>query len=63
MYRIQGESKKMIDYYLKSFKILYSKYGLEFLNTQIAYTNLKLAYSEWNPDGDFKQWLEEKMEE
>ena len=63
VYKSQGESKKMFDYFLKSFRILYSKYGLEFQKTQNAYMNLKLAYAERNPDGDFMQWLVEKIKE
>lgn len=32
-------------------------------NTQIAYENLEGIYTEYNPEGDFEKWLEEKMKE
>lgn len=37
--------------------------GKKHPNTQIVHKNVKIAYSEWNPDGDFEQWLEEKMKQ
>ena len=63
LYKSQGEHKKMFDYYLKAFKVFGSKLGLEHLHTQIVYDNLKTAYTEWNPEGNFEQWLDEKIKE
>ncbi len=36
---------------------------MNYPNTQIVYKNFELAYMGYNPEGDFKQWLEEKMKE
>ena len=36
---------------------------MNYPNTQIVYKNFELAYMEYNPEGNFEQWLEEKMKE
>ncbi len=55
------EYEKGLDYYFKAYKIFISKLGLSHESTQIVYENMELAFKEWNPEGDFKQWIEEKM--
>jgi len=30
---------------------------------EIVYENMKKIYNEWNPEGNFEQWLEEQMKE
>ena len=63
VYAIQGKSTIALDYYLKAYRILFLKFGLQYPHTQLVYENIKRAYLEWNPKGNFKQWLEEKMQE
>ena len=50
-------------YYYKAYKNVVSKFGLNNSDAQIVYKNLELTYKDYNPEGDFKQWLEEKMKE
>ncbi len=63
VYARQGEYKIALIYYLKAYKISASKLGIQHPNTQIVYENMEIVYSEWNPEGNFKQWLEEEMKE
>ena len=63
MYRRQRDNKKALLYYLKAFKVLRFKFGVDHSNTQIVHENMEFAYSEWNPHGDFEQWLEKKIKE
>ena len=39
------------------------KFGLNYSNTQLAYRNMKMIYTNWNPKGIFEEWLEGKMRE
>ena len=52
-----------LEFYLKAYKIFVFRFGLYYMDTQAAYVNMKNVYSQWNPEGDFEQWLEEKMKE
>ena len=63
VYTSQKEYKKAVSYYLKAYKILVCRLGLNHPNTQIVYKNMQAAYSDWNSEGDFEQWLEEQMKE
>ena len=63
MYERQEKFKIALDYYLKAYQILALKFGLQHPHTQFVYENIKAAYLEWNPEGNFNQWLEEKMQE
>ncbi len=63
IYLKQEKYKSALEYLLKSYKILEFKLGLNHQNTQIVYENMKIAYCEWNPEGNFEQWLDEKMKE
>ena len=62
VYKRQGD-KKALSYYLKAFKVLAFKLGVDHSDTQIVYGNMEIAYSEWNPDGNFGRWLEKKIKE
>lgn len=62
VYRHRGEYKIALDYYLNSYKVLKFRLGLNHPHTQIVFQNLKKAYSEWDTEGNFEQWLEENME-
>ena len=55
--------KISLSYYCKAYIIFLHKLGMNYPNTQIVYKNFELAYMGYNPEGDFKQWLEEKMKE
>ncbi len=61
VYASQGEYKKALRYYQKSYNILLLKLGQNHPSTQRVYENMKLEYFEWNPEGDFGQWLEENI--
>ena len=59
----QGKIDMAIMYYYKAFKIFVFKLGKDHPNTQVVYKNMQGAYSDWNSDGNFEQWLEERMKE
>jgi len=63
VYYRQGEYKKALAYSLKAYKNLLFKLGLSHPHIQIVYKNMQVAYSNWNPEGNFEQWLEENMKE
>ncbi|MCI9127938.1 MAG: tetratricopeptide repeat protein [Eubacterium sp.] len=63
VYESQGKHKISLDYCYKAYKILVSILGINHPNTQIVYENLEFAYKNYNPEGCFEQWLEEKMKE
>ncbi len=63
VYESQGKYKGAISYYIKAYNVFLHKLGVNHPNTQIVYDNMKIAYSEWNPKGNFDQWLEEQMKE
>ncbi len=63
VYDSQRKYKIALVYYLKAYKIFVFKLGLQHPNTQIVYENMEIAYSKWNPEGNFKQWLKEEMKE
>ena len=58
-----GNDQKALSNLFKAYTILYYKFGLEDPTAKDMYKNIKLLYSEWNPEGNFEQWLEEKMKE
>lgn len=61
LYASQKKHKIALIYYPKAYKILLFRLGLNHPNTQTVHENMKLTYEEWNPEGDFGQWLEEQM--
>ena len=63
MYERQGEYQKATTYYQKAFNIFLVRLGADHPNIQIVYKNMKVVYSEWNPKGNFEQWLEEQRRE
>ncbi len=63
LYESQGKYKISLSYYCKAYTIFLHKLGVNHPNTQKVYKNFELAYMEYNPEGDFEQWLEEKMKE
>ena len=63
VYYNQGKYESAIIYYLKAYMICLFKFGYNHPNTHIVYGNMEIAYYEWKPEGNFNQWLEEKMKE
>lgn len=49
-----SEYESALVYFFKSYRISEDK---------VVYRNMEITYSEYNPEGDFEQWLEEKMKE
>ena len=62
VYESQGEYKRALAFYLKSFKVLVFKLGINHTNTQYVYKNMKGAFCEWDSGDNFEKWLEENME-
>lgn len=63
VYEIQCEYELAFFYYLKAYMICKLKLGSGHQNTQKIYKNIEILHSNWNPEGNFEQWLEEKMKE
>lgn len=63
VYIAKKEEQTALFFFLKAFKIWVSMHGSSSLNIKIAFDNMKLAYYAWNSQGNFEQWLEEKMKE
>lgn len=63
VYRNQRNYEIALNYYLKAYNAYIYILGLTHKYTQIVYKNLKGAYMAYNPEGNFEQWLEEKMKE
>ena len=61
VYTEQGDYKKALSYYFRAYKILESTFRVNHQRMNIVYKNMEKTYNKWNPDGNFKQWLEEKM--
>ncbi len=47
----------------KAYKTFLRVFGVEYLYTKTTHRNMQKIYVEWKPEGDFEQWLEEKMKE
>ncbi len=63
VYMSQGEYAIALKYGFKAYRICVFKLGLNHPNTQLVKQNIEYAYSKWNPDGNFEQWLKEQMKE
>lgn len=63
LYEDGGEYGMALDNYLKAYKISMIKLGYKHPHTKIYYKNMEMAYTKWNPKGNFEQWLEEQMKE
>ena len=57
----QDDYKKALDCCFKAYNISILKLGLDHPDTQRVYNNMKNTYSAWNPEGNYEQWLEDKM--
>ena len=63
IYRAEEDYQKAVNYFFKAYNILFLKLGLMHPNTKAVYNDMIMTYFEWNSEGDFNQWLEEKMKE
>jgi len=63
VYIEQGKIDRAIIYYHKAYQVFVNKFGRDDPDTQVVYGNLEAIYRAYNPEGNFEQWLEEKMKE
>lgn len=63
VYEHYEKHEMALDYYLKAYKIIVFKFGLNHLTTKIVSENMEIPYKKWKPNRNFDQWLEEKMKE
>ncbi len=61
IYARQGEFEIALAHYQKAYKIFLLRLGKNHPKIQKVYGSMKIIYLEFNPEGDFDQWLEEKM--
>lgn len=59
----QKQYLNALDFFSKAYKIQSSRQEWDCRDTLAMYNSTKETYLEWNPEGNFKQWLEEKMKE
>lgn len=62
-YMNQKQYLNALDFFSKAYKIQSSRQEWDCRDTLVMYNSTKETYLEWNPEGNFKQWLEEKMKE
>lgn len=63
VYEKMEDYKKSLDYNFKGYKILALKVAPSHPDYLVADRNLKRRYIKCNPEGDFEQWLDNKMHE
>ena len=63
LYRKQKWYEKALNFFIRAYKIRISRHELDYRDARIMYQSIKETYYEWNPRGNFEQWLEEKMKE
>lgn len=63
LYDIQGKFQKALFCFYEAYRIWIYRLGLRHSKTQSAYKKMEKTYLECNPEGNFEQWLEEKMKE
>ncbi len=61
VYERQGRYEIAINYYCKAYSVFVCRLGIDHPHTKVTLKNMRCVYSEWNPDGDFEQWLEDEM--
>lgn len=61
IYEKRGEYKIALVNCFKAYKIFLQTLHKDHPNTYIIYENMKFAYSKWNSEDNFEQWLEEQM--
>lgn len=63
VYIEQGKIDMAIMYYCMAYKVFANKFGGDDPNTQFVSDNLEAIFREYNPEGNFEQWLEEQVKE
>ncbi len=63
IYWERGNYKVALNYCFISYKISVLKLGLRSQQTLIIYAIMEIKYYTWKPEGNFIQWLEEKIKE
>ena len=63
VYFSQKKYELALFYSIKAYKIFINKLGFGHPNTKIFRANMEMIYTEWNPEGNFKHCLEERMKE
>ncbi len=63
IYLVRREYQAALSYYVKAYRIYINKFGNGHPHTRIIFENIERAYAEWKPNGNFSQWLEEKMDQ
>ena len=61
LYKSQGRYEIAINYCCKAYNVFVCRLGIDHPHTKVALRNMRCVYFEWNPDGDFEQWLEAEM--
>lgn len=61
LYFRQEEYEISLTYCMKAYKIFVFKLGADHPDTKVIYSNMETVYKKLNPEGNFEQWLEEKM--
>lgn len=61
MYEQYKNESSTLFFYIKLYKIYIVQFGYNHLNTQTVYGKMKEVYEKWNPEGNYEQWLEERM--
>lgn len=60
----QEKYEKALCNLIKAYKILFKIRDQDIQRFyRYVYESMEYTYYEWNPEGNFKQWLEEKMKE
>lgn len=63
LYEEQGKHKYAFVYFFVAYKILLLKFGTSHPRTKISYRNMRFVYKILNPEGNFEQWLADKLKE
>lgn len=61
LYRKKKQYQKALVLFAEAYKIQSSRQELDYRDTMAIYQSIRETYFEWNPEGDFKQWIEERM--
>ena len=63
LYLNRGDYERALAYFLKAYRIYVLVFGIEHPRSQAVIECLSDIYPRCNPEGNFTQWLEEKMKE
>lgn len=63
LYAEEERYELAVSYFVNAYMIFKNKLGFDNPNTNVCRVNTEILYKEWNPEGNFEQWLEEQMKE